>query len=181
MMWLRTILFISWASLASLIQAQTPAYTVDSVDGGKTPMHHEFASINKFAKIHRVFWVISNGNGPAQLVEVGLEPKWKDEGFWYQAKGEVKAVKHLSALQVTFLTFDAFNSYLDFYVGNEIIDLEPNKTFPCKRFGRIPTNWNELHGFYQVVSFISKIRLPSGEVWEQDMDEIFELAVLFFF
>lgn len=164
------------ASLPVISLAGEPSYTVDSADGGDARMDLGFfQEINAGAKLRRISWALNNSECPVELIKgAGLKPEFDSDKnlYTYIGKGEALARQNVQAIEVVYLTYDVFNGFVGASFGVEIIDFQEGKTFDLKRMGKFPTDWAEIHYFFQSFAYVSRVKLNSGQVWKEDFENV---------
>jgi hypothetical protein len=138
--------------------------------------------LNKKSSLEREWVTVNNTGVPAQLVgALPLTTAYKSEGYSgeyrYVAEYQVDAKEPLTAIEVKFLTFDAWGEYQRTLSATDIEDLPAGQT---KLTGEWRTfSENEASEYYASIAYVARARTKAGRVVVADVAPVIAEAKKF--
>ena len=90
---------------------------------------------------------------------------YTSRGINYTAEYQNKSTRTILAVEVVFVSFDVWNTYLGIFGGLDMDALQPGK----KRKGGWATSPYGDFSFWSGAAYIGKVRFEDGEIWKADL------------
>jgi hypothetical protein len=131
--------------------------------------------LNKESSLDREWVVVNPSDVPAAIVgPAGLVTTFNTGSYRYKVAAEVESKEPLTAIEISFLTFDVWGNHDRNLATRNIVDFGPGRRV-------FDGEWtvgseNEASEFYASIAFISRVRTKAGRVIVADVAPIVEEA-----
>lgn len=135
--------------------------------------------LNKESSLQREWVVVNPPDVPAAIAgPAALVTSYKSGGYTgsyrYKMAAEVESKEALTAIEISFLTFDVWGNHDRKLVSRDVVDFGPGKRVFEGEWG--VANDNEASEFYASIAFISRVRTKAGRVIVADVAPVVEEA-----
>ncbi len=155
------------------------ALSVKEQDGGTVTTGLGYnIKVNKDSSLHRRWFIVNDPECPLKLSAAGIHTVYKSGSsyssgeYTYQPLGSGSAEKDLYAVEVRFVLFDVWGSWMQALSSSEVRDLKAGTDLPLSSLGSWRAGENDVSQLHTIVSYVAHARLAEGTIWNYDAPRI---------